>query len=57
MRSKVGKRGVGKHGAVAKNLMKNVWLLQIIHVLRAANEGRHRKFALRQELKKAVETD
>ena len=57
MGGKVGKRGMGEHGTVTKNLMKNVRLLQIIHVLWATNEGGHRKFALRQQFKKSVKAD
>ena len=53
----VGEGGVGQHGAVAEDLVEDVGLLQVVELVPAADEGGHRKLAISEQGKEAIEGD
>lgn len=53
----MGKRRVGQHGTMAEDLVEDVGLLQVVELIPAADEGGHRKLAIRQQGKEAIKRD
>ena len=50
----IGEERVGEHGDMAEHLVKEVGFLQIIHLVRLADEGGHREFAIGEHVKKRL---